>query len=267
MKTFILTLAIALMGITTFAQNKNKTGIKKQQTIVIVPGAWTDPSAWAYVIPSLKAKGFDVIAVTLPGHGSDTTSFAHINLQSYVDAVKNAIGDKTNIVLVGHSMAGIVISQVAEDIPAQIKKLVYVAAYLPADGESLLALAQTDADAHVGKYLQIDQATGSANIAKEDIVDAFVADSPKPVQEQVVAGFKADPLAPLAGTVKLTAANFGSITKTYIHTLNDHTVSYKLQLAMVAKAHVKKEYELPSSHTPFLSMPDKLAAIIINEAK
>ncbi|WP_454801247.1 alpha/beta fold hydrolase [Mucilaginibacter phyllosphaerae] len=265
MKTIILTLAIALMGITAFAQNKTK--IKSQQTIVIVPGAWTDPSAWAYVIPTLKAKGFNVIAVTLPGHGKDTTSFAHITLQSYVDAVEKAIGNKTDVILVGHSMAGIVISQVAENIPAQIKKLVYVAAYLPQNGESLLSLAQTDADAHVGKYLQISEATGSANIAKEGIVDAFVADSPKPVQDQVVAGFKADPLAPLAGKVTLTEANFGSVSKTYIHTLNDHTVSYKLQQAMVGKSNVKKEYSLPSSHTPFLSMPDKLAAIIISEAK
>ncbi|MDN3548859.1 alpha/beta fold hydrolase [Mucilaginibacter aquaedulcis] len=266
MKTIILTLAIALLGITTFAQT-NKQSKKTHQTIVIVPGAWSDPSAWAFVEPLLKAKGFDVITVNLPGHGKDSTSFANISLQSYVDAVKTAIGEKDNIILVGHSMAGIIISQVAEDMPGQIKKLVYVAAFLPKTGESLLTLAQTDADAHVGKYLQINKETGSADIAKNGIIDAFAADAPQPVQEIVVASVKAEPLAPLATPVNLTDARFGSVVKIYIHTLNDHTVSYKLQQKMVAATNVKKEYSLNSSHTPFLSMPDKLAEIISKEAK
>lgn len=266
MKTIILTLAIGLICFTTFAQN-NKPVNKTQKTIVIVPGAWSDPSAWAFVTPTLKAKGFEVITVNLPGHGTDTTSFATITLQSYVNAVKNAIGDKKDIILVGHSMAGIIISQVAEDMPGQIKKLVYVAAFLPKNGESLLSLAQTDADAHVGKYLQINKESGSAGIAKEGIIDAFAADAPKPVQDIVVASVKADPLAPLATPVTLTGANFGSVAKVYIHTLNDHTVSYPLQQRMVAGSNVTKEYSLASSHTPFLSMPDKLAEIIAKEAK
>jgi pimeloyl-ACP methyl ester carboxylesterase len=185
-----------------------------------------------------------------------------------VDAVKNAIGDRKNVVLVGHSMAGLVISQVAEEIPGQIKELVYLAAYLPQNGESLLSLAKQDADSHVGKYLQIDQATGSAIVTKDGVIDVFAADAPAQIGDYIANNIKPEPLAPLATPVALTDGNFGSVKKVYIHTTEDHAVSFSLQKTMVKNnGHISKEYSLPSSHTPFISMPDKLAAILITASK
>lgn len=265
MKTAILVIAMSVLGFTTQAQ---KTNNKNSETIVLVHGAWSDATAWQAVVPLLKAKGHEVIAVNLPGHGSDATSFANIGLQSYVDAVKNAIGDRKNVILVGHSMAGLVISQVAEEIPGQIKELVYLAAYLPQNGESLLSLAKQDADSHVGKYLQIDQANGSANIAKEGVIDVFAADAPAQVGDYIANNIKPEPLAPLATPVTLTDAKFGSVKKVYIHTTEDHAVSFTLQKTMVKNnGHISKEYSLTSSHTPFVSMPDKLAAILLTVSK
>lgn len=237
------------------------------ETIVLVHGAWSDASAWDNTSPLLKAQGYDVIAVNLPGHGKDNTSFAGITLDSYVEAVKKAIGSRNNVILVGHSMAGLVISEVAEQIPGQIKKLIYLAAFLPKNGESLLSLAQTDADSHIGKYLQVDKTNGSAAIAKDGFIDVFAADASQPVQDYLKANFKPDPLAPLATPVVLTDANFGKIEKVYIHTINDHAVSYQLQQRMVNGSNVTRVYALPSSHTPFLSMPAVLAAILLQEAK
>jgi len=265
MKTAILIMAMSVLGFTAQAK---KAINNNSETIVLVHGAWSDATAWQAVIPALKAQGHEVIAVNLPGHGSDGTSFANISLQSYVDAVKNAIGDRKNVILVGHSMAGIVISQVAEEIPGQIKELVYLAAYLPQNAESLLSLAKQDADSHIGKYLQIDQATGSANVAKDGVIDVFAADAPAQIGDYLANNIKPEPLAPLATPVTLTGEKFGSVKKVYIHTANDHAVSFTLQKAMVKNnGHISKEYTLASSHTPFISMPDKLAAILITESK
>jgi len=265
MKTAILVMAMSVIGFTTQAQKANN---KNSATIVLVHGAWADATAWQAVVPLLKAQGHEVIAVNLPGHGNDATSFANISLQSYVDVVKNAIGDRKNVILVGHSMAGLVISEVAEEIPGQIKELVYLAAYLPQNGESLLSLAKQDADSHVGKYLQIDQDTGSANVAKEGVIDVFAADAPAQVGDYLTNNIKPEPLAPLATPVALTDGKFGSVKKVYIHTTDDHAVSFTLQKTMVKNnGHVSKEYSLPSSHTPFISMPDKLAAILLTESK
>ena len=245
----------------SIAQSNQKT-----KTVILVHGAWSDVSAWQAVTPLLKAHGHEVIEVNLPGHGADTTSFASITLNSYVEAVKTAIGERKNVVLVGHSMAGIVISQVAEDIPGQINKLIYLAAYLPQNGESLLALAKTDADSHVPKYLQIDQNNGAAGISREGVIDVFAADAPAEVGKYIAEHIRPEPLVPLDTRVQLTAANFGKVAKVYVYTANDHTVGPKLQHLMVAKAKLSKTYSLESSHTPFISMPGKVADIIIKES-
>jgi pimeloyl-ACP methyl ester carboxylesterase len=237
------------------------------QAIVIIPGSWSSASDWKAVSAKLKAGGHEVIVVNLPGHGEDKTPVTSISLQGYVDKVKAAIGKRTNITFVAHSFGGVVMNQVAEEIPSQIKELLYIAAYVPKNGESLLSLAQTDADSHLGKFLQIKEKEGIAVVPKDGIIDAFFEDAPKQVQDYVVDHFKAEPLAPLATPVKVTAANLGSLKKVYVFTANDHTNSPTLQHKMVADNNITRTYTLPSSHTAFISMPDVVAAIISNETK
>ena len=262
MKTLILSIALGILTLTGFSQKTKKAG-----TIVLVHGAWADASAWNTVTPLLQAKGYEVIAVNLPGHGKDTTPFTSITMQSYVDAVKAAIGTKNNVLLVGHSMAGLIISEVAEAIPSQIKELVYLVAVLPQNGVSLLQLSQQDADSHTGKYIKVDEATASIGLAKEGLIDVFAADASKEIQDYLLANVKADPLIPFTNPVTITAANFGSVKRAYIHTINDNAISYAAQQAMVKSVGVNKEYALKSSHTPFFSMPKELADIILKEAK
>lgn len=264
MKKTILAFAFSILGYAALSQTKPS---KHSETIVLVHGAWSDVSCWSAVTPLLKSQGYNVIAVNLPGHGKDNSSPANITLQSYVDEVTKAIGNKTNIILVGHSLGGIIISQVAEAIPTQIKKLVYIAAFLPKDGESLLSIAKTDADSHANKYLQVDQTNGTALIEKDGFADVFAADAPQPILENLVANSKPEPLAPLATPVKLTDSNFGSVKKSYIYTLNDHTLSYALQQKLVSGSTVEKVFAVPSSHNPFYSMPGVIAAILLQETK
>lgn len=266
MKTLLTTILLTVLGYASFATSQIKS-YKKTATIVLVHGAWADASSWDAVVPLLKAQGHEVIVVNLAGHGKDTTSFATITFRTYVDQVKAAIGTRTNVILVGHSFAGMVISQVAEEIPAQIKELIYLAAALPRDGESLLGLAKLDSASHIGKYLTIDEPHGAAIMAKDGVADVFAADAPQNVQDYLAANIKPEPLAPLATPVHLTEKNFGSIRKVYIHTLNDNAISYPAQQYMVKAGKVAKEYTLPGSHTPFISMPGMLAAIIIAESK
>ena len=255
------------MSLLGFGDQAPETANKGLKTIVLIHGAWSDASSWDAVIPLLKKQGNEVITVNLIGHGKDTTSFAGITFRTYVDQVKAAIGSRSGVVLVGHSFAGLVISQVAEEIPVQISELIYLAAALPHDGESLLSLAKQDPGSHIGKSLTVDQEHGQAIIAKDAIADIFAADAPLPVQQYLMSHIKPEPLAPLATPVQLTEKHFGSIRKVYIHTVNDNAISYGAQQHMVKAGKVDKVYTLASSHTPFISMPDKLADIIISESK
>lgn len=260
-------LLITALLTTTFTAFSQATKTQSTSTIVIIHGAWSSSSDWKYVTEDLVAAGNQVIPINLPGHGDDNTIITAINFKLYVDEVKKAIGDKQNVILVGHSFGGIVASQVAEQIKAQIKKLIYIAAYVPKNGESLLSIAQTDAESHIGKNLIVDEKAGIATVRKEGIADVFMADAPKQVAEYVSNNLKPEPLAPLTTPVALTEEKFGKINKVFVYSLNDHTISYSLQQKMVKDAGIQRVYSIPSSHTPFIMFPHVLAQIMLVEAK
>jgi len=92
--------------------------IQPKKTYILVHGAWHNNFCWSRLAPKIEKMGHKVIAPNLPGHGSNIEDFKKINLSDYVRTIKNfVVSNKERVVLVGHSMAGIVISQVAEDIP------------------------------------------------------------------------------------------------------------------------------------------------------
>lgn len=256
--------ALFLSTCSAFSQAGND---QNENTVVIIHGAWSSANDWQQVSKDLVAAGNQVVSVNLPGHGNDNTAIAAISLKLYVDQVKKSIGDKQNVLLVAHSFGGIVASQLAEEIPSQIKKVIYIAAYVPKNSESLLSIAQTDPESHVGKNLSVDEKAGTAAIRKEGIADVFMADAPKQVIDYVSDHLKPEPLAPLATPVKLSDEKFGKINKVFIFSLNDHTIGYLLQQRMVKDAGIQKLYSLPSSHTPFIMYPHVLAQIIAVEAK
>lgn len=234
------------------------------KTYVLVHGAWMGPAAWKKVTPLLEAGGNRVITVELPAHGEDRTPASEATLESYRETVVNAIPDSGAIV-VGHSLAGVVITAAGEAAPEKVQALVYVAAYLPRNGESLYQLAQTDAGSKVGQYWHQDDPAhySPATIRKEGIVEVFAQDCSPEDQEFVVSTHREEPLGPMAAPVATTPERFGSLPKTYVATRLDHCVSYPLQQRMLAAQPGVRVVELESGHCPFLSKPTELAAILL----
>ena len=126
-----ITLTIALAFIVTSAGSARADSNKP--SIVLVHGAWADASNWSGVTARLQADGYTVHAVpnTLRGLSADV---------AYVASILNTITGP--IVLVGHSYGGAVITNAATGNP-NVKALVYVDAFVPDEGESLLQLAST----------------------------------------------------------------------------------------------------------------------------
>ena len=231
--------------------------------IALVHGAFEDVHVWDGVTARLKADGYRVIAVDLPGRPSAPLAADKVSVALYRDTVLKAIaGTRQPVVMVGHSFGGIVISAVGEAAPAKVKTLVYLAAYLPKDGESLLSLANTDRDSKIGPQLHIDKTKGIASIDHAARADLFANDGPEPLRMAIPDLILDEPLAPLAQPAKLTAARFGKIDKVYIHTAKDQVVSPYLQQQMVAATPVRLEITLDTGHTPFLTdIPGLVAAI------
>jgi len=112
--------------------------------IVMVAGGWHGGWALTAIARKLRARGHEVFTPTLTGLGerSHLAGIA-INLDTHIEDVANVVRYERlrNVVLCGHSYAGMVITGVADRLPEQIASLVYVDAFVPKDGESWWALA------------------------------------------------------------------------------------------------------------------------------
>ena len=85
------------------------------------------------LVPMLLARGHDVVSFDLPAHGVDTTPPTDVSFEDYVSRVIAAVDAQPEpVVLVGHSMAGLVVAQVTERRPEAVETAVYLSAYLPA---------------------------------------------------------------------------------------------------------------------------------------
>jgi pimeloyl-ACP methyl ester carboxylesterase len=228
------------------------TQAQNSKTYVLVHGAWSGKYVWAASKAMLERRGDTVMTLDLPSHGGDKTPIEQASLEGYKQAVIDAIGSRNDIILVGHSFGGMVISAVAEAIPEKISKLVYVAAYLPRDGESLLALSQEDKNSKVGMYWNQTSQT-AASIKAEGIAEVFCADCRPAVQQTLVRKHRPEALAPLGTPVTLSAERYGKIPRYYIQTLQDNAVSNQLQKLMLSRTSVVASVEINSSHSPFLS--------------
>jgi pimeloyl-ACP methyl ester carboxylesterase len=109
-------------------------------TFVIVHGAWGGAWGWnRYVVPLLRKKGHDVVAVTLTGLGERAhLANPDIDLETHIQDVVNTLfyEDLQDVILVGHSYGGNVITGVADRAPERLRQLVYLDAATPTDGTS-----------------------------------------------------------------------------------------------------------------------------------
>ncbi|HVE20911.1 MAG TPA: alpha/beta fold hydrolase [Acidocella sp.] len=177
------------------------------------------------------------------------------------------IGQERKMVVVGHSFGGIVIADAAEEVPEKIKPLVFVAAYLPKDGDSLVSMAQQDPDAKIGPHLQIEKDKGIAVVDYSARADLFANGAPEALRAAIPNLILDEPLPPLATPVHVTADRFGRVNKVYVHTAMDQVISPAFQAKMIANTPVRSEYTLQTGHTPFLTDPDGLAKAIEAAAK
>lgn len=235
---------------------------KNYPTYVLVHGAWADESAWGFVRNEL-AKNANVEVVNLPAHGADAVDGAGIGLNEYVKTVTEAIQKyKQKVILVGHSMAGHIISQVAENIPAKIEKLIYVAAYVPKNGESVSGITNKFLNNKPIDVFEFTKDYSFVSIKKDALANVVCADCPQYMKDILVKYHRPEPTKGLNDVAKLSA-KFASVPKYYIMTKNDNAVPYALQKQMINEnGTIQKVFEMNTSHLPFVVQPSEFLQII-----
>lgn len=235
-----------------------------KSTIILVHGAFAGQNSWQFVKPMLEQEGHTVRTLDLPAHGDDDTPPGQVTFDHYVETVANLIeAELGKVTVVGHSMAGVIISALAEKMLDKLDKLVYLCAYLPQNGQSLQDLAQMDAESLIGRNLQFAADYSSGSLPDDVAVQVFAGDCSDDIKELVRTHNKPEPLAAFQAKASLTEANFGRVPKYYIETLKDQGVGITLQKAMIAtNGQVQNVYTIDSGHTPYWSHPEELVALL-----
>lgn len=232
---------------------------------ILIHGSWHGGWCWDRVKSLLEEAGHQVVAPDLPGHGQDNTPLSAITLSRFVERVCDVLDSQAEpVILVGHSMGGVVITQAAERRPDKIKLLVYLCAYLPRHGESLLDLAQQDRESLILPNLILDERAGYHAVKAEAIQEVFYQDC----SEEDVTWARArlapqEALAPVATPVQVSPERYGQIPRVYIQCLRDQTVGPALQRQMVIATPCQQVVTLETGHSPFLSAPQALAGHLL----
>jgi len=226
--------------------------MSKSKSIVLVHGGFVDGSGWDGVYQLLKKDGFEVIVVQNPT----------VTLAEDVAVTKRAIATaKGDVVLVGHSYGGVVVSEAGND--PKVKSLVYITAFAPDKGESVASLIANPAPGApvppilppVDGYLFLDREKFAASFAADVRPDlaAFMADSQVPWGVEALQGAVTEPAWRAKPSFYLVAKNDGMIPP-------------PAQRTMASRAG-SQVTEAPGSHAIYVSNPEVVAEVIKQAAR
>ena len=217
--------------------------------VVLVHGSNLSAACWNPVLPHLAAP---TVAVDLPGRGSRPADILTVTLDQCVEAVLESAREAGfgKFALVGHSLGGVVITEVASRYPALISELVYVGALVPAMGESA-------AEVIFGN----DLPTTKPQMAIEQRAKLFFANDMTDEQWNTV-WRQFVPESPLLWNARLHGYP-GRMPVTYISMIEDVGVSPDLVEQMIANVGVEVEHRvLQAGHVVMTTRPQDLANAI-----
>ncbi len=230
--------------------------MSRRGTVVLCHGAWHGDWCWGRVVPLLEERDLAVRTLTLPS--IDASPGDESGLTGDAAAVA-AVLDETGgaSVLLGHSYGGMVITAAAAG-RSDVGRLVYLCAFIPDAGESLVSLTGGKPAPWI---LMLEDGRTLADPARA--ADLFYGDCDAETQAWAVDRIRPMPAAPFVEPV--TEASWHAIPSTYIVCAQDGALPPDEQRGVFAPR-ANEVVELAASHSPFLSQPAALADLIASRA-
>ena len=250
----------AVLATALLAGSVQLVAAQEPTTVILVHGAFADSSSWNAVIPKLQQKGLRVVSAANPLR----------TLSGDADAVRQLVRSTPGkVVLVGHSYGGAVISGAATG-ESNVKALVYVAAFVPDQGETALGLSGKFPGGTLGSALAAPVPTpeGSKDLYIQQ--DKFHAQFAADVSKQAAAAMAATqrPIAEAALTQEAGAPAWKSIPSWAIYGTADKNIPAAAMSFMAKRASAKKVVEVSgASHVVMVSHPEKVANMIVEAAQ
>ncbi|MDQ1432239.1 MAG: hypothetical protein QOF40_2841 [Actinomycetota bacterium] len=206
---------------------------------MLIPGAGSDSWYWHLVVPELQQRGHDVVAVDLPCDDDSA------GLAEYTDAVVDAIGDKTDLVLVAQSLGGFTAPLVCDRVAVDL--MVLVAAMVPRPGET------------GGEWwVNTRHAEARGADASDDPADMFLHDVPDDVIAASVAHLRVQSGTPFEKPWPRDA--WPDVPTRFLLCRDDRFFPADFQRRVVGERLGIVPDEMDGGHLPALSRPQELAA-------
>lgn len=237
---------------------------------ILVHGAWGGAWEFTDVINLLSNDNHKVTALDLPGHGDNKQPLTKVTMATYVKTVVDAVkAQNEKVILVGHSLAGAVIAQAAEEVPEKIDHLIFVAAILPANGETSLGLMQSDDQGQLLPNVIFSEDQSYGTITQETVRTVLLNDIKDNAHlDSLVPNFLfKQSTEPFMAEAKLSEERFGSVRKVYIRAGLDKVLTPALQDKMILNWKLDNVFTLESGHFPLNSIPDQLVEVILKASK
>jgi pimeloyl-ACP methyl ester carboxylesterase len=197
----------------------------------------------------------------VPLAGNDPTPLEQVSIESWADFVADLVGTQPEpVILVGHSRAGIVISRAAELVPANLLGLVYLAAFMVRDGQTLESvMRQIPPRAESANSLEMSEDLRFSTIAPDALERVFYNSSPPQLVARARTLSGPEPMASFTTPLRVTKEGWGSVRRFYIECSKDRAIAPDLQRLMQAALPCHRTISMSTDHSPFYSAPVELA--------
>jgi pimeloyl-ACP methyl ester carboxylesterase len=198
----------------------------------------------------------------VPGSGEDYMPPSGATLDAYAARLCEVLASNSEPAIVaGNSMGGIVITQGAARCPSRVRALVYVTAFLPKDGQSLLDLTKLPegSDDQVQANITIEGEPPVATMPAEASRQALYGSCTDDVARWAIARQRPQPVAPFVTPVSIPLGALDDLKRYYVLCTRDRAIPLALQRRMIAENMCTDVVELDTDHTPHLSMTGELA--------
>jgi pimeloyl-ACP methyl ester carboxylesterase len=245
--------------------------------VILVHGAWHGAWCWTNVAAELAAAGLAVTSIDLPGCGARAGDMnASIGLQTHIDDLRQRIYDvnSTNVILMGHSYGGMVITGAIDGMADRIAHALYLDAALPEDGQSMISYGAPRSAADIAGTTAFLTSMAPDGIAMAPLpAVAFGIAPDHPQHDWVQQNLRPHPLKTWTDPIKLSSKGGldigGDISKTYIHCVRPVLEQTQFPyIAQQVKADPRWNYvELQTGHDAMVTAPQDVAKLLIRAAE
>jgi pimeloyl-ACP methyl ester carboxylesterase len=228
-------------------------------TFLLVHGAWHGGWAWVRVADRLRARGHIVFAPTLTGLGERAHLLRPgIDLSLHIADVLGVIKYErlNDVVLVGHSYGGCVISGVAEAMPDAIRSIVFLDAFIPGNGDATVDLVPPA----VQEVIRAALGRGDTTVPVRDAAAFKVNEKDRAWVDSLATP---QPIGTMVERIKLSGARERIPKKTYIRASGYPNVSFEKAHARAKADRAWRTYEVPCGHDVMIDDPDRLTEILL----